>query len=120
MQDRASPGSGRPEMRKQAEANLSALIESTDDLIWSVDLDFRLLTFNSALEKHMLATTGIRLATGMLPHEIALPERANLMPAMYERAQAEGSFRAEFALANGRTLELSLNPIVADGEFAGI
>jgi hypothetical protein len=37
----------------QAEANLSALIESTEDLIWSVDLDDCLVTFNSALKQHI-------------------------------------------------------------------
>src|ERR1039457_1393228 len=38
----------------QAEANLSALIERTNDLIWSVDLDYRLLTFNNALRADVL------------------------------------------------------------------
>jgi hypothetical protein len=32
----------------RAEANLGALIESTEDLIWSVDLNYGLLTFNRA------------------------------------------------------------------------
>jgi hypothetical protein len=33
-------------MYRRAAANLEALIESTDDLIGAVDLDFRLITFN--------------------------------------------------------------------------
>ena len=40
-------------MRNHAEANLAALIESTDDLIWSVDLDYRLLAFNSAIKQQI-------------------------------------------------------------------
>ena len=39
-------------MRVEAEASLSALIESTDDLIWSVDLDYRLIAFNRAFWEH--------------------------------------------------------------------
>jgi len=39
-------------MPNQAEANLSALIESTEDLIWSVDLDYRLITFNRHCSAH--------------------------------------------------------------------
>ena len=120
MQDRASPGSGRPEMRKQAEANLSGLIESTDDLIWSVDLDYRLITFNSALQKHILTTNGVRLAAGMLPVETMRTESADFMRPLYDRAVREGPFRTEFDLGDGHTLELSLNPIVTDGETTGI
>jgi hypothetical protein len=39
-----------------AEANLSALIESTEDLIWSVDLDYRLLTFQRGISRQVPAT----------------------------------------------------------------
>ena len=35
---------------QRADANLAALIESTEDLIWSVDLNYGLLTFNRALQ----------------------------------------------------------------------
>jgi len=37
---------------KDSRSNLAALVESTDDMIWSVDLDYRLLTFNSRLADH--------------------------------------------------------------------
>jgi diguanylate cyclase (GGDEF)-like protein/PAS domain S-box-containing protein len=107
-------------MRNQAEANLKALIESTEDLIWSVDLDCRLITFNSALQKHILATTGVQLAAGMLPMEIMEPESVDFMRPLYERALQEGPFRTEYSLADGRTLELAFNPIVTDGATTGI
>jgi diguanylate cyclase (GGDEF)-like protein/PAS domain S-box-containing protein len=107
-------------MRNQAEANLKALIESTEDLIWSVDLDYRLITFNSALQKHILATSGVRLAPGMFPKDIALPGRVAMLPALYDKTLKEGSFRTEFVLADGRTLELAFNPIATDGETTGI
>ena len=54
-------------MPHQAEANLSALIESTEDLIWSVDLEYRLITFNRALQRHIQSIFGVRPAVGMLP-----------------------------------------------------
>jgi PAS domain S-box-containing protein len=120
MRDKAPMGSGTPEMRNQAEANLSALIESTDDLIWLVDLDSRLITFNSALQKHILTTTGIPLAAGMLPLETMRAESADLISPLYDRALRDGPFRTEFFLEDGRTLELSFNPIVTNGETTGI
>jgi diguanylate cyclase (GGDEF)-like protein/PAS domain S-box-containing protein len=107
-------------MQIQAEAYLSALMESTEDLIWSVDLDDRLVTFNGALSRYIAAVFGVQLAAGMLPRDIVPPERANLLPPLYERARAEGSVRIEFPLADGRVLDLALNPILADGEATGV
>lgn len=41
-------------MSRPAEANLSVQIESTEDVLASVDLDFRLLTGNGAFRRHLL------------------------------------------------------------------
>jgi len=110
----------KAEMPLQAEANLSALIESTEDLIWSVDLDYRLITFNRAFQRHVQSMFGVQPVAGMLPRDLVPPEREGLMPPLYERVLAEGSYREEFSLADGRTLELALNPIVVDGKKTGV
>ena len=107
-------------MPHQAEANLSALIESTHDLIWSVDLEYRLITFNKALQQHTQSMFGVQPVAGMLPQDLLPPERAGFMPPLYARALVEGSFREEFSLADGRTLELAFNPIIFDGKVTGI
>jgi diguanylate cyclase (GGDEF)-like protein/PAS domain S-box-containing protein len=108
-------------MPSQAEANLSALIESTEDLIWSVDLNYRLITFNKALQQNIQNTFGVHLAVGMCFHDVIQPERAVLWPPFYERALSEGPFRVEYSLlVGGRTLELAFNPIVVDGEKTGV
>ena len=86
-------------MPHQAEANLSALIESTHDLIWSVDLEYRLITFNKALQQHTQSMFGVQPVAGMLPQDLLPPERAGFMPPLYARALVEGSFREEFSLA---------------------
>jgi diguanylate cyclase (GGDEF)-like protein/PAS domain S-box-containing protein len=107
-------------MRNQAEANLSALIESTEDLIWSVDRDYRLVTFNRALQQAFEKGFGITPVAGMLPTDLLPPERAAIFPPLYERVLAEGPFRTEYNLRDGRTLEMSLNPIVVEGKTTGI
>jgi len=107
-------------MSNQAEANLAALIESTEDLIWSVDLDYRLITFNRALRENIKETLGVQLAAGMRLHELLPPERAALWPPFYERVLHEGPFRIEYSLILTRTLELAFNPIVVDGHVTGI
>ncbi len=45
-----------------AAAHLAALIESTQDLIWSVDLDFRLVSFNKALSEAFARGYGAKIA----------------------------------------------------------
>jgi PAS domain S-box-containing protein len=107
-------------MHIQAEANLAALIESTDDLIWAVDLNFRLIAFNRALQQNFETTFGVRLAVGMRLHDYLPPERGALWPQFFERVLREGPFHAEYPMLDGRTLELSFNPILVDGEATGI
>ena len=107
-------------MRIQAEANLAALIESTEDLIWSVDLDYRLTTFNGALRQNIEETFGVRLEMGMRHYELLPPERAALWPPFYARAISEGPFRMEYSLIQPRILELAFNPIVVDGKIVGV
>jgi diguanylate cyclase (GGDEF)-like protein/PAS domain S-box-containing protein len=107
-------------MSYQAEANLSALIESTEDLIWSVDLDYRLITYNKALHKKIWDIYGARLKMGVRLHELFSPERTSLWSRFYKRALAQGTFRVEYLLIDGSILELALNPIVVEGKATGI
>ena len=76
---------GKAAMRNQAEANLSALIESTDDPIWSVDLKYGLIYFNRAFQQDIERISGIRVAVGMRTEEFFPPEQAALRTALYER-----------------------------------
>jgi diguanylate cyclase (GGDEF)-like protein/PAS domain S-box-containing protein len=105
---------------KEAEANLSALIESTEDLIWSVDLDYRLITFNQALQQNIQNNFGVQVAPGMIFHEALTPERAVLWPPYYARVLAEGPFQIEYTRADNGIMELAFNPIVVDGVTTGI
>jgi diguanylate cyclase (GGDEF)-like protein/PAS domain S-box-containing protein len=107
-------------MHDQVEANLSALIESTDDLIWSVDLNYGLLTFNQAFQRHVERNFGALAVIGKGPQDLLPPERAAVWPPLFERALSQGAFRAELPFADGRTLELAFNRIVVDGEATGI
>ena len=103
-----------------AEANLSALLESTQDLVWSVDLNHGLLTYNRALQQAFERIPGVRAAVGMRPEDLLPPAAAALWPPLYDHAVSEGPFRTEFSVLDGRTLEMVFNPIVQDGETTGI
>ncbi len=107
-------------MSCQAEANLTALIESSEDLLGSVDLEYRLLTFNRAFQKHIELEFGVRPDLGMRPQDMLTPGRAALWPPLFQRALNTGPFRLEYPLVNGRILELAFSPIVVKGQATGI
>ncbi len=106
--------------RSRAAANLSALIESTSDFIWSVDRNYRLTTFNGELKRSFEASFGITPVEGMLPQDLLPTERAALFPSLYERALAEGPFRTEYTTRDGRIVEMVFNPIIVEGEKSGV
>jgi diguanylate cyclase (GGDEF)-like protein/PAS domain S-box-containing protein len=52
-------------MSSQPEANQAALIEGSQNLIWPVDLNHRLLAFNGLFQRYIWENIGIRNAAGM-------------------------------------------------------
>jgi diguanylate cyclase (GGDEF)-like protein/PAS domain S-box-containing protein len=107
-------------MRSQAEANLSALIESTKDLIWSVDLRSRLITFNRAFKEYFEKNFGCQLAPGMSVWDLHPPEFAHFWLPLYDLGLSGKTFSTEYTIADGRTLEISFSPMMADGETSGV
>jgi len=108
------------ETLNQTEQNLSALIDSTEDFIWSVDTNYRMLTFNSALQRYYQANFGIRPEVGMRPEHLLPPPRAERWPHLYQRAMIEGSFSTESTRADGRATRLTFNRILVHGKTAGV
>jgi len=108
----------------QTEANLTALIENTQDSIWSVDSDYHVLTCNSTFKLVFQATYGHELHIGSdilayLPLEVAAEWKTN-----YERALHGERFileeRIEFPNV-AVDIEVSYNPIVsADTLITGV
>ena len=107
-------------MGHEFQAKLSALIESTDDMIWSVDLDDRLTIFNQAFARYIQDKYGNTAALGMLPEELGSGNRAKLWIPLYERAKEEGAFRIEIPGGGGGTLELSFNRVIDEGTMTGV
>jgi diguanylate cyclase (GGDEF)-like protein/PAS domain S-box-containing protein len=106
--------------RKQAQANLSALVESTEDLIWSVDLDFRLTSYNQSVKKTLKRNRGVEIELGKNADQLLPPEVAEYLNGLFQRTLTEGTFRTEYTLLDGRIIEFVLNPIVMDGKATGI
>ncbi len=105
---------------RRAQANLAALIESTEDLIWSVDLNHNLLTFNSAFEDSIQQNFERRAFAGAASSDLFPPDRAAALRSLYRAALAMGSYRMEVTFDDGRLFELSFNRIVHDSAPTGI
>lgn len=117
--------------RKQAEralaetqAQMLALFNSTDDMIWSVDPEtFGLVTFNSGLRDYFLDRRGMKIQPGMTPDELfpGLPEFSLRWREFYTRALRDGSYVTEYRVAAGTNyLLLSINLLRRDGDVFGI
>lgn len=116
--------------RKQAEialqtsqATLKAIIDSTSDLIWSVDAQsFGLLTFNTGLRDYFLEKRGIKIKVGLRPEDLFPTEsRIRAWQHYYQRTLAEGSYSIQYETYAGNILlELSFNLLSQEGQVFGI
>lgn len=106
----------------QSEANLSALIESTSDLIWSVDSrDYRVLAFNSALREYVRSRLGAEVRLGSTLDEVLPQDLAAVWKEICARALREGPYEREYEKTDGSGfLDLHVNPVVRDGEITAV
>jgi diguanylate cyclase (GGDEF)-like protein/PAS domain S-box-containing protein len=101
-------------------ADLSALIESSPDFIWSVDLEYKLRTFNHALREDAANHFGVKLVPGMQASEVVPPEYAGVLSGLYQRTLVEDNVRSEYQMPDGCILEVSLNAMKTNGQVRGI
>ena len=95
----------------ESQALLASLVNSTSDLIWSVDSErFGLLTFNRGLSEYFLHNHRIHIKTGMRPEDMLPADYAQQWHKFYRRALGEGSFTTEYSTSGGnRVLRLNIN-----------
>jgi PAS domain S-box-containing protein len=96
----------------ESQALTRAIIDSTTDLIWSVDTEgFRMQTFNRALAEFFRENRGIPLQAGQRPEDLFASHETEFVErwkSLYRRALQEGPFTTEYATySGGATLLLS-------------
>ena len=98
----------------ESEANLNALIESSQDFIWSIDSKYRLITFNSAFSRYIKANFEIELTARDNMVNIFPNDLKNFWEKAYEKAiKGEQHFEELSITSRNVTLyfECSFNPI---------
>lgn len=107
----------------ESEARLHALLENTDDAIFSIDRNFRLITANIPAKLHFKEATGHDLIEGREMLSQISSEHRPFWKAMTEKTlQGErSSFIMHYDLPSGSfDVEFSVNPIVsASGYITG-
>jgi len=100
----------------------TSIVNSTPDLIWSVDPEtFLLLTFNRSVETYFLRT-GVSLKRGLaLEQVLPTQDLAERWREFYQRALREGAYSIEYeTFAENRVLYLSFNVLERDGVVFGV
>jgi PAS domain S-box-containing protein len=111
---------------KRSEANLSAIIENTTDLVYSLDRDLRFITFNQFFKTTIKQVYGFDVAQGVNTVDMLAgfdAEVAKKWKDIYARALAGETiqFVNEYNFNNTRVwLSYSVNPIRETGNVIGL
>jgi PAS domain S-box-containing protein len=111
------------EALRESQALTSTIVDSTSDMIWSVDAgNFALLTFNRGLSDYFLEWCGVRLQIGTVPEDHFLDQGlVNRWRGLYQRALSEGPYTTEYNVTAGSSiLQLTFNLLQRDGKVFGI
>lgn len=95
-------------------ANVRALVENTGDLIWSVDPDHRLVTFNSAFALAVEARGGREPRVGDAPADVFGEAPSKWYRDLYTKVLQGKRFsalREESVLGQSRAFEIFCNPV---------
>lgn len=108
----------------ESQTVLRAIIDSTNDMIWSVDSEnFGLLNWNLALENYFLSSRNIKIKKGYRPEELFPADSPFIdhWKQFYRNALAFGTFTTEYStFSNKQTLLLTLNCLKESDTTFGI
>ena len=103
----------------KAQANLASTINNTEIMIWSVDQNFDLLTFNEPFRQYNLATRGIVVKPG-INHRTYFEEPARAKWDTRYLQALSGQIVVIEETLNGHDLRFSLSPIIEKGKVIGV
>jgi PAS domain S-box-containing protein len=112
------------EALRESRANLLAVLENTEDSIWSVDREYRIIIVNTPFVRNYELAYGIRLEIGSHALDIVPDEWRPIWKQRYDRVLRQGqSFSVidhyEFA-GMAKDFEISFYPILSEsGEVTG-
>ncbi|RZJ31607.1 MAG: PAS domain-containing sensor histidine kinase [Flavobacterium sp.] len=108
------------QQREFGRNNLYALINNSNDMMWSVDVDHKLITSNVPYNKNIEMARGVRIRQGDDVMEGAPPELKDWLTVNYSRAFSGEIFtETVFNEKIQRWFDVSFHPIKKDGQVIG-
>jgi PAS domain S-box-containing protein len=110
---------------RQSEANLISTINNTSLMVWSVDRDSRVITYNRPLADFVYTYYGIVLREGehIVPYRAGDPESQRLRALWderYMRALAGETYRITDHMEYGLFFDFSVSPIIERDQIIGV
>jgi PAS domain S-box-containing protein len=118
-----TPGINKKIEPENSQVLLNSIINSTTDMIWSVDpKDFGLTMFNRGLSDYFLDERGMTIKTGMRPEDLfPTDEFVQRWRGFYKQALKKGSFRTEYNTFSATDmLDLNIHVIKQDDRVIGL
>lgn len=103
--------------------NLNAILENTEDSIWSIDKNYKLLVANTAFKRMVSTYLGREPIEGeSIIFDFLPPDIKTYWKLAYEKALSGKSFKVDFRPQNNNKLilHLTFNPIYDVGEVIGV
>ncbi|NMA24252.1 MAG: PAS domain S-box protein, partial [Clostridiales bacterium] len=108
------------EMKKNAAA-MENIINSTDDFIWSVDVDYRIILFNQAFFHLIQKDYDLALAPGLPFLDYLPPQAAAAYREMLDRVKNDGDYTVDMRAFRGeKYISLSFHQVNLNGKLIEI
>ncbi len=107
----------------ESQANLAALIDNTDDAVWSVDRELRMVAFNATTRREYRLFSGEEMRAGTRAGQHLSKAEREYWDGLYQRALNGERFAVEHHDERGgaaRAYLLSFNPIAAGDAIGGV
>jgi len=108
---------------RESQAQLKSIIDSTSEMIWSVDIkNFGLLTFNQSFVDFFLRGLGVQIIKGMRPEEmLPRPDLVDYWYGLYHKALESKSIEDYYQMAtSNRILKININRLMHGDVLAGL
>ncbi|GKX68143.1 PAS domain S-box protein [Inconstantimicrobium mannanitabidum] len=106
--------------QREMTERLEAVFESTDDNIYSIDKNYHILNFNSALKNHIKQSYNSEIWNGKSILELLPDDIVSEWKSLYDNAMSKGKYSFEYYNINDkRYMEVVFNPIYHNKEICG-
>jgi PAS domain S-box-containing protein len=105
---------------REMSEELQNIIDSTDDYIYSVNREFRLVNFNSSFSAYAEQKLGKRIEKGILMPSVLTRFDTSFWELFFQRVAREGKIQLEISVEEGRILSIAFNPVYIDGQLTEI